>query len=74
MPCEIVLLRDHALRHVAARRQLEHHVEQRALDDRPQAAGAGLALERVVGDLPHRVVGEDELDVVVAEEALVLLR
>src|SRR3954471_9387485 len=67
------LLRDHALGHVPARRQLEHHVEQRAFDDRAQPAGAGLALERAVGDLPHRVVGEDELDAVVAEETLVLL-
>src|SRR5204862_964341 len=47
--------------------------EQRALDDGAQAARAGLALERTVGDLPHRVLGEDELDPVVAEEALVLL-
>src|SRR6188472_291041 len=67
------LLRDHALRHVTPRRQLEHHVEQRALDDRAEAARAGLALERAVGDLPHRVLSEDELDAVVAEEALVLL-
>src|SRR5207237_2160145 len=66
------LLRDHALRHVAARRQLEHHVEERALDDRAEAAGARLAIECLVGDLPERVVGEDELDRVVAEEALVL--
>src|SRR5262249_49591934 len=54
-------------------RQLEHDVEQRVLDDRAQATRTGLALERLVGDLPERVVGEDELDVVVAEEALVLL-
>src|SRR5438477_10068400 len=67
------LLRDHALRHVAARRQLEHHVEERAFDDRPQTTRAGLTLERAVGDLPHRVLGEDELDAVVSEEALVLL-
>src|SRR6478672_7719343 len=67
------LLRDHALRDVAPRRQLEHHVEQRALDDGAQPARAGLALERAVGDLPHRVVGEYELDPVVAEEPLVLL-
>src|SRR6478736_4032393 len=60
------LLRDHALRDVAPRRQLEHHVEQRALDDGAQPA-------RAVGDLPHRVVGEYELDPVVAEEPLVLL-
>src|SRR5262249_20366277 len=67
------LLRDHALGDVAPRRQLEHDVEQRVLDDRAEAARAGLALERLVGDLPERVVREDELDVVVAEEALVLL-
>src|SRR5262249_28135561 len=50
------LLRDHALRHVAPRRQLEHHVEQRSFDDRTKAARAGLTLERAVGDLPHRVL------------------
>ena len=66
------LLRDHALGDVTPRGQLEHHVEQGALDDRPEPAGAGLPLERLVGDLPERVVGEDELDPVVAEEALVL--
>ena len=43
------------------------------LDDRAEPACAGLALERLVRDLPERVVGEDELDVVVVEEALVLL-
>ena len=53
----------HALVDVAAGGQLEHHVEQRALDDRAQAAGARLAGERLFGDLPERVVGEDELDV-----------
>src|SRR3954452_16669786 len=67
------LLRDHALGDVAPRRQLEHHVEQRSLDDRAEATRAGLALERAVGDLPHRVLGEDELDPVVTEEPLVLL-
>src|SRR5437763_2816642 len=67
------LLRDHALRDVPPRWQLEHHVEQRSLDDGAEPTRAGLALERAVGDLPHRVLGEDELDPVVAEEALVLL-
>src|SRR3954469_17793237 len=66
------LLRDHALGDVATGRQLEHHVEERLLDDRPEPAGAGLALEGLVGDLPERVLGEDELDVVVREEALIL--
>src|SRR3954454_4105464 len=68
------LLGDRALDDVVARRQLEHHVEQGALDDRPQAAGAGLALERLLGDLPEGVLGEDELDVVVGEEPLELAR
>src|SRR6266566_6788287 len=68
------LLRDHALGDVPARRQLEHHVEQRRLDDRPQPAGARLAIQSLVGDLPQGVLGEDELDVVVAEEPLVLPR
>src|ERR671918_692357 len=67
------LLRDHALGDVAPGGQLEHDVEQRRLDDRAEAAGAGLAVERLVGDLPERVVREDELDRVVGEEALVLL-
>src|SRR6266540_4080108 len=67
------LLRDHALGDVLTRWQLEHHVEQRGLDDRAQAARAGLTLERLLRDLPQPVLGEDELDVVVGEEALVLL-
>src|SRR3954471_1022148 len=68
------LLRDHALGDVLARGELEHHVEQRVLDDRAQAARAGLTMERLVGDRPERVVGEVQVDVVVVEEALVLLR
>src|SRR5439155_10917291 len=68
------LLRDRALDDVLARRELEHHVEQRALDDRAQAARAGLACQRLLGDLPERLLGEDELDRVVGEEALVLPR
>src|SRR5688572_33414625 len=64
------LLRDHALGDVLARRELEHDVEERELDDRAEAARAGLALQGLVGDLPERVVREDELDVVVREEAL----
>src|SRR6202011_5489380 len=65
---------DHALGDVLARGQLEHHIEECSLDDRAEAAGPGLALERLVRDLPERIVGEDELDVVVGEKALVLLR
>ena len=32
-------------------RQVVHHVEHRLLDDRAQAAGAGVPLQRFVGDL-----------------------
>src|SRR3954447_2317471 len=66
------LLRDRALDDVLARRELEHHVEQGALDDRAQSASAGLALESLLRDLRERLLGEDELDRVVGEEALVL--
>ena len=44
------VLGDHALGDVAPRGQLELHVHQRLLEDRAQSAGAGLALERLVGD------------------------
>src|SRR3954469_13995445 len=67
------LARDDALLDVAARGQLELHVEQRLFDDRAQAAGAGLALETLVGDARQRVLAEDELDAIEAEEALELL-
>src|SRR5256885_12044916 len=73
--CALVdrLARDHALADVAARGQLELNLEQDLLDDRAQAAGTGLALERLVGDRGERVVGEYELDPVELEEALELL-
>src|SRR4051794_37565427 len=67
------LLGHDALLDVAAGGQLELDLEQDLLDDRAQAAGAGLALERAVGDGLQRVRGEDELDPVEAEEALELL-
>ena len=67
------LLRHDALRDVAARRQLELDLEQDLLEDRAQAARAGVALERLVGDRAERVVGEVQLDPVEAEEALELL-
>ena len=63
------LLGDDALLHVAARGELELDVKQGLLEDRAQPAGAGLALERLVGDRAERVGGEDELDVVELEEA-----
>src|SRR3954467_6764507 len=67
------LARDDALLDVAARWQLELNLEEDLLDDRAQAAGAGLALERLVGDGLERVAAEDELDRVEGEEALELL-
>src|SRR4051812_24697506 len=67
------LLGHDALLHVAARGELELHVEERLLDDRPEATRARLALERLVGDRLERLVGEDELDVVELEEAVELL-
>src|SRR3954462_1342756 len=67
------LARHGALLDVAAGGQLELDLEQDLLEDRPQAAGAGLALERLVGDRRKRVLGEDELDAVEGEEPLELL-
>src|SRR4051794_10877420 len=63
------LLGDDALLNVAAGGQLELDVEQRLLEDRAEAAGAGLALERLVGDRAEGVGGEDQVDVVELEEA-----
>ena len=42
------------------------------IERRPRAPVS--RVERLVGDLPQRVVGEDELDAVVPEEPVVLLR
>src|SRR4051795_459630 len=63
------LPRHDALLHVAPRGQLELHVEERLLEDRPQAARAGLAFERLVGDRAQRLVREHEIDPVELEEA-----
>jgi hypothetical protein len=67
------LLGHDALLDVAAGGQLELHLEQDLLDDRAQAARAGLALERLVGDRDQRLVREHQLDPVEREEALELL-
>src|SRR3954468_22842469 len=67
------LLGHDALLHVAPGGQLELHLEQDLLDDRAQAARAGLALQGAVGDRLQRVGGEDELDAVEVEETLELL-
>src|SRR5829696_8956844 len=40
------LLGDDALADVGALRDVEHHLEQRFLDDRAQRSGAGLAVDR----------------------------
>ena len=52
---------------------VEHHREQHLLHDRAQAAGAGAAQDRLVGDRLERVLGELELDAVELEQPLVLL-
>src|SRR5438093_2500816 len=64
---------DDDLLDVAARRDVEHDVEQDVLDHGPQAACAGLELERVLGGRLERVLGEDELDLIERQELLVLL-
>ena len=61
------------LHDVGARRQVVHDLEQHLFEDRPQTAGTGAALQRLVGDRVERVVGEHQLDVVEVEELLVLL-
>src|SRR5467141_3065156 len=67
------LLVDHHLAHVLQRRQLVHRVEQDLLQDRAQAARAGLARESPLG---HRSKGRRahlELDAFHQEQTLVLL-
>src|SRR5207253_913445 len=44
------VLVDDDLLDVRQRRQVEHDVQERVLDDRTQAAGAGTALEGAFGD------------------------
>src|SRR5439155_2666037 len=64
---------DDAFDDVGAGRQVVHHLEEHLLEDRAQAASAGAALQRLVGDGVERVVAEHEVDVVEVEELLVLL-
>src|SRR5213592_3754189 len=54
-------------------RDLVHHVEEDLLDDRPQAAGAGLPLRRAGRGRDEPVLGELQLHLVDREELLVLL-
>src|SRR5581483_9325148 len=62
-----------ALAYVPPGGELELDLEENLLDDRAQPAGAGLALERAVGDRVQGVLGEHQLDPVELEEALELL-
>src|SRR5436190_389911 len=55
------------------RRQIEHGVEQDALEDRTEPARAGLPVDRLAGDRAQRVVGEAQLDLLHVEQLLVLL-
>ena len=52
--------------------QVVHRVEEHLLEDRPQAAGAGAAQQRLVGDGLEAVGGELQLDVLELEHLLVL--
>src|SRR5262249_22557267 len=67
------LARDHDLLHALQARKIEHGLEQDAFEDRPQAARAGLALDRLARDRAERLVGEGQLDVLHLEQALILL-
>src|SRR6266700_2277462 len=50
-------------------REIEHGLEQDALQDRAQAPRAGLALDRPAGDRAKRLVGEGQLDILHLEQA-----
>ena len=63
----------HALAHVGAARQVVHDVEQHLFEDGAEAAGAGAAQQRLLGDRLEGVRRELELDVVEGEDPLVLL-
>src|SRR5690242_14446803 len=52
------VLVDHHFVDAVHRRQIEHRVEQDALEDRAQSARAGLAIDRLLGDRHQRVIGE----------------
>ena len=58
---------------VGQRRQVVHDVEQHLLQDRPQAARARLARQRLARDGAQRLLAHLELDALHAEHLLVLL-
>src|SRR6266508_500302 len=64
---------DDDLRDVLAAGHLVHHVEEDLLHDGAQAAGAGAAQQRLVGDRLDGVLGELQLDTVDLEQPAVLL-
>src|SRR5918995_61472 len=64
---------DHAFADILQRGNLVHHVEEHFLDRGAQAAGARLALLRLLGGGLQRVIGEDQFHIVQGEELLVLL-
>jgi len=53
-------------------RQVEHGLDQDALQDKTQASRAGLVLDRLAGDRAARLVGEGQVDVLHLEQPLVL--
>src|SRR5690606_31324417 len=66
------LVHDH-LAHVLQRRQVVHGVQQHRLDDGAQAAGTGLALERLARDRGQRVRAELQLHALHVEQLAELL-
>src|SRR5579859_96262 len=66
-------LGDDAALDLRPRRDLEHRVEQRLLDDRLEGARARSALQGQLCDRVEAALLEDQLDVVQREELLVLL-
>src|SRR5262249_9173195 len=63
---------DDALGDVVAGGNLVHDVEKGVLEDRAEAAGAGLVADGLFCRRLERVLGEDELDAVECEELLEL--
>src|ERR1051326_4029631 len=59
---------------VLPRRQVEHHVGEKFLDNRAEHASAGAALERLLGDGPKRTLVEAELHFLELEQLRILLR
>src|SRR5262249_34302552 len=67
------LLGDHDLLDAFEARQVEHRVEQDGLQDRAQAARAGLADDRLAGNGAERFLRQRETDALHLEQPLILL-